>query len=411
MTKPADKLTAIWVLRRLREADHKALLAGGCVRDMLLKQRSIDYDIATDATPQQVRKLFKRVLLIGAKFGVAMVIHKGRKVEVTTFRSDLSYSDGRRPDGVRFATPREDAQRRDFTINGMFYDPVTEEVIDYVGGQADLAGGVVRTIGSPRDRFAEDYLRMIRAVRFAVRFGFRVDPATAAAVKEHALKVTAISGERIFDELTKMLSLASAAESLRLLEKLGLAREILPEMFADKGLWSAAVRRVEDVSARRDLTLTLAALLAELPVRTIPRILRRWGAANELRDAVCFVARHRADRQGTLDMPLSEFKRLLASRYFGRLRRLWSTEQMRTAGGKALDLAITRRIAGIPARKIAPQAFVTGEDLKKMGLEEGRRLGQILRRLYDAQLNEELKTRREALGTARQMVGKPPAEH
>jgi len=215
MAKPATKSTALWVLRRLRSAGFQALLAGGCVRDMLLGVRSVDYDVATDATPRQVKRLFRHVLLVGAKFGVAMVIHRGRKVEVTTFRSDLSYSDGRRPDAVRFSTARQDAQRRDFTMNGMFYDPVADEVVDYVGGRKDLKAGIVRTIGRPDKRFAEDYLRMLRAVRFAVGLGFRIDPATAAAVRKHARGISAISGERIFDELNKMLSRDSAGEALR----------------------------------------------------------------------------------------------------------------------------------------------------------------------------------------------------
>ncbi|HOF19074.1 MAG TPA: CCA tRNA nucleotidyltransferase, partial [Phycisphaerae bacterium] len=164
MARPADKATATWVVRRLREAGFQALFAGGCVRDMLLGIRCNDYDVATDAVPDQVRALFGRVLLVGAKFGVAMVLHRGRKVEVTTFRSDLSYSDGRRPDGVRFSTPEEDARRRDFTINGMFYDPLDGRVIDFVGGRDDLRRRVLRTIGRADERFAEDYLRMLRAV-------------------------------------------------------------------------------------------------------------------------------------------------------------------------------------------------------------------------------------------------------
>ncbi|MDP7289483.1 MAG: CCA tRNA nucleotidyltransferase, partial [Phycisphaerae bacterium] len=169
------------MLNRLRQAGHEALLAGGCVRDMLLGRPCADYDIATSAAPDEVRGLFRRVLMIGAKFGVVMVIHDNRQIEVATFRSDLSYSDGRRPDGVRFTTARQDAERRDFTINGMFYDPLANEVLDYVGGQEDLKQKIIRTIGSPDRRFAEDYLRMIRAVRFAVRLDFAIDEDTARA--------------------------------------------------------------------------------------------------------------------------------------------------------------------------------------------------------------------------------------
>ncbi|HUT59926.1 MAG TPA: CCA tRNA nucleotidyltransferase, partial [Phycisphaerae bacterium] len=294
MASPATKSTALWVVRQLRLAGHQALFAGGCVRDMLLELRSSDYDVATDATPQQVKKLFRHVLLVGAKFGVAMVIHRHRKVEVTTFRSDLSYSDGRRPDAVRFATPREDALRRDFTINGMFYDPIEEKVVDFVGGQKDLQRGVIRTIGDPQDRFAEDYLRMIRAVRFAVRLNFRIEQTTKAAVRKHAHHVTSISGERIFDELSKMLSRRSAARALRLMDDLDLAEAVLPDLRA-AGMWGRSVGRVHAVAKRKDLPLALGALLVELPPRTIARTVRQWGASNELRDALVWMAEHLGD--------------------------------------------------------------------------------------------------------------------
>ena len=222
MSDHATKSVALWVVRVLRGAGHEALFAGGCVRDMLLGRRSTDYDVATSATPEQVRGLFRRVLLVGAQFGVAMVIVRRRRVEVTTFRSEGAYSDGRRPNSVTFTSARQDALRRDFTINGMFFDPVARQVIDYVGGQKDLKLGVIRTIGPAEDRFGEDYLRMVRAVRFAARFEFEIQPATAQAIVHHAPQIVGISGERVFDELSKMLSRPSAPEALLRLEELGL---------------------------------------------------------------------------------------------------------------------------------------------------------------------------------------------
>jgi len=201
MTKHADKATGMWVIRKLRAAGFGALFAGGCVRDMLMNARPADYDITTNATPQQVAKIFSRVVMVGAKFGVAIVMRQSRQVEVATFRSDLSYSDGRRPDAVKFSTPREDALRRDFTINGIFYDPIAREVIDYVGGRKDITARVIRTIGDPERRFAEDYLRMLRAVRFSVRLGFEITPPTISAVRKYAKKISNISGERICDEI------------------------------------------------------------------------------------------------------------------------------------------------------------------------------------------------------------------
>jgi tRNA nucleotidyltransferase/poly(A) polymerase len=394
----------VWVIRRLRRAGFQALLAGGCVRDMLLGVRSSDYDVATDATPRQVRRLFPHVLLVGAKFGVAMVIHRGRKVEVATFRTDLSYSDGRRPEGVRFSTPRADARRRDFTINGMFYDPLSEEVIDYVGGRRDLAAGVVRTIGSPRRRLAEDYLRMIRAVRFAVRLGFRIAPGTAAAIRENAGRITAISGERVFDELSKMLSRASAGAALRKLGELGLAREVLPELFEREGLWAAAVSRVAHVAGRRDATLAFGALLLDLPPAVIRRIVRRLGASNELREALCWFAASRDRWRTAADVPLCEFKRLMAHRRFGELRRLWRFEERRAGGGQRQSRRIARRAGAVPPAKVDPPPLVTGDDLKALGLPEGPRLGRVLADIRDAQLNEDIAARRDAIRLARKLI-------
>jgi poly(A) polymerase len=407
MAEAAGKATALWVLRRLRTAGHQALFAGGCVRDMLLGRRVTDYDVATDASPDQVRGLFRRVLLVGEKFGVAMVIHGGRKVEVATFRSDLSYSDGRRPDGVRFSGPREDALRRDFTINGMFYDPVAREVIDYVGGRDDLAAGVIRTIGNPDERFAEDYLRLVRAVRFAVRLGFDIAPGTAAAVAKFAPKIAAISGERIFDELSKMLSLPSAAEALRKLAELGLAAHVLGGLAGDEKLWATAVDCVSAVAGRKDLTLALAAMLGELPARTVAGMTRRWGASNDLRDAIVWLSEHRDDWRALGEMPLSSFRKLAGHEQFARLRTLWRVRAGLAAGtarAEAIGRLVTRRLRQIPGHEPLPEPLVTGADLIAMGLAPGPALGKALREAYDAQLNLEVATRREALARAENVL-------
>ncbi len=432
MAKPADKATALWVLNRLRKAGFDALLAGGCVRDMLMRTRSTDYDLATSATPYEVKKLFGHVLLIGAQFGVAMVIHKGRTIEVASFRSDVSYTDGRRPDAIRSATPRQDAERRDFTINGMFYDPLAQEVIDYVGGRKDLEHRIVRTIGSPDRRFSEDYLRMIRAVRFSVRLGFRISPTTATAIKKHASKIEAISGERICDELSKMLSAASGAEAMEQLAKMKLAQVVLPELFTEDGLWPRAMQRVASVARPQAAELAFGGLLGELPAGTIRKIMRRWGAANELRDQLVFYSTHMGDWQLAADWELCRFKRLMASPYFPNLRALWRSEEFfalpmqadavrtnrrqhdveKTFGNRSSKTArrtqakrITARAAGIAKSRIAPKPFVAGEDLKRMGLAEGPPLGKLLLRLYDMQLNEELTSRRAALAKARKLAG------
>ncbi len=404
MGSSATKATAVGVIRRLRAAGHEALLAGGCVRDMLMGHRASDYDVATSATPQQVKRLFGHVLMIGAKFGVAMVIINRRTVEVTTFRSDLSYSDGRHPDSVKFVSAREDAQRRDFTINGMFYDPLCGKVIDYIDGRKDLQAGVIRAIGDPHRRFAEDYLRMLRAVRFSGRFGFRIDRDTAKAIKRRAGRITQISGERIREELEKMCADATAAASLMQLHKLGLLEAILPEIFADTSGWVKVSRRAGAVTSRGDALLTIATMLCDLPANDIRRIVRRWGGSNEMRKSLLWMGEHLDDWKTVPDMPLAEFKRILAHRDFRRLEALWRFEERTSTGGKRYYLAIRRRIKAIDPKQIDPEPLVTGADLKEIGLKEGAILGRVLRRLYDAQLNEQITNRRDALKMARGMV-------
>jgi poly(A) polymerase len=404
MADTGTKSTALWVLKHLRQAGHQALLAGGCVRDMLLGRKCSDYDIATSAAPDEVRKLFNRVLMIGAKFGVVMVLHENRQVEVATFRSDLSYTDGRRPDGVTFTTPRQDAKRRDFTINGMFYDPITEEIIDYVGGQEDLARKLVRTIGSPDRRFAEDYLRMMRAVRFAVRLDFAIDEATAAAIEKHAKNIATISGERICDELSKMLAEKSAQLAIETLHRVGLADKVLGELFEDEDRWDRAVKRVGAVESRGDLTLAIAALLCELTPKVISKIIRRWGASNDLKNALCWISSNLASWTEACDMPLCEFKRLLAGEHFQRLLILWRfQEQLADAGDKTCN-RIAARADAIPAELIAPKPMVSGADLIEMGLREGPQLGRIASAIYDAQLNEEFATRSGARQAAQELI-------
>ena len=399
-----DKSTALWVLNRLRQGGHEALLAGGCVRDMLLGRQCSDYDIATSAAPAEVAALFRRVLMIGAKFGVVMVIHNRRQIEVATFRSDLSYSDGRRPDGVRFTTARQDAERRDFTINGMFYDPIADEVIDYVGGQEDLARKIIRTIGSPDRRFDEDYLRMIRAVRFAVRLDFAIDEATARAIEKHAVSISTISGERICDELSKMLSCESAAAALETLHRVGLASVVLGELFEAENRWRRAVRRVGAVSGKCDLVLTMSAMLCELTPKAISKIIRRWGASNELKNALCWISANLPAWRQAPDMRLCDFKRLLAGEHFDRLLDLWRFEEHQADSNDELCRQIAARAESIPADQVAPRPMVSGADLIAMGMVEGPLLGQIASTLYDAQLNEEFSSPEHAGKAAEKLI-------
>ncbi len=404
VAKNADKTTALWVVKKLRQAGYEALFAGGSVRDMILGRRCHDYDVATNATPDQVKQLFRRVLMVGAKFGVAMVLRADRMVEVATFRSDLSYSDGRRPDGVKFSTPKQDALRRDFTINGMFYDPISEQIIDYVGGRADLAAGLVRTIGKAEDRFGEDYLRLMRAVRFSVQLNFKIDPATAKAVKKNAPNIDKISGERIFDELQKIFLSGVAAEGLELMVELGLARPVLPELFEQsQDCWAEALARVTRVAGQCDLTMGLGALLMDLPTSELSKIIRRWGQSNELKNALQWFSTHRDGWQGAADYPLCKFKRILANPNWERLKKLWRVREQLARGNVQQSRRIARRAGGLDPQQISPKPFVSGEDLLKMGLPEGRPIGRILKKLYDAQLDEKLLTRRQAMAEARKI--------
>ncbi len=406
MTPPADKQAALRVVHGLRDAGFQAMFAGGCVRDMLLGRPCSDYDVATDARPEQVARLFRRVLLVGAKFGVAMVMQGKRKVEVATFRSDLAYVDGRRPEAVVFSSAPEDAQRRDFTINGMFYDPIDEEVIDYVGGREDLQTGLVRTIGDADARFSEDYLRMLRAVRFAHRLGFEIATDTERAIAAHAGKIVEISGERVFEELSKMLVHPSASAAMADLDRLGLGPHVLPELYERTGVTDAAIERVSAVADQGDLTLAMAALLCDVPAEAVARRFRRWGAGNELRDAVTWLIRQADDWRTAADEPLHAFKRRMASEEFGRLMDLWRARETEVTGESARTLEARRRAESISPEQIAPEPLVTGADLLEMGVEPGPAFGALLGELYDAQLDGELSDRNEALDAARRRVSR-----
>jgi poly(A) polymerase len=232
------KRHAISVVRVLRDRGHSAYLVGGCVRDLLLGREPADWDVATSATPDEVMRLYPESLAVGAQFGVVLVPFEGGKVEVATYRNDGLYSDGRHPDQVSFSkTAEEDVQRRDFTINGLLLDPLdNNRVLDYVGGEQDLKAGVVRTIGDPRRRFQEDKLRMLRAVRFAARFGYQVAPETFRALRDLAPEIHQVSRERVREELTKMLTEGHARSAFELLDQAGLLQEVLPEVEAMKGV-------------------------------------------------------------------------------------------------------------------------------------------------------------------------------
>src|ERR1043165_8657045 len=221
---------AIAIINELREKGYEAYLVGGCVRDMVMGLEPADYDIATSARPEEIVKIFPRTEAIGAQFGVILVIYRGHPFEVATFRSDEAYVDGRRPTGVVFTDSKQDVLRRDFTINGLLYDPLDDHLIDYVGGQADIEAKIVRAIGDPFARFEEDKLRILRAIRFGARLGYTIEPKTWDAVRAMARKIHQVSKERIREEITRILTEGQAARGFRMLEESGLQAQIIPEL-------------------------------------------------------------------------------------------------------------------------------------------------------------------------------------
>src|SRR5437762_4830985 len=263
--------SAIEIVQELRSRGHEAYLVGGCVRDMVMAIEPADYDIATSARPEEIVEIFPRTESIGAQFGVILVIYRGHRFEVATFRSDEAYVDGRRPTGVVFTDAKQDVLRRDFTINGLLYDPVTKDVIDYVTGQADIEAKIVRAIGDPHARFEEDKLRILRAIRFGARLGYTIESATMNAVCSMASKIHQVSSERVRDELTRILTEGQAARGMRMLEESGLRAEILQEL-----AWTAHIEKsLELVEKGSPADFAMGVLLHHTPVSNVQRIVER----------------------------------------------------------------------------------------------------------------------------------------
>lgn len=398
------RAAAIDVVRRLQEAGFVALFNGGCVRDMLMRLRPKDYDVATSATPDQVAGLFRQTLKVGVKFGVVLVRVGRFSIEVATFRTDLAYADGRRPVGVAFSNPREDARRRDFTINGMFYDPIADQVQDHVGGRADLESHIIRAIGEPEQRFAEDHLRLLRAARFAARLGFEIEPATWGAMCHHAAEITRISPERIRMELEMILSHPSRASGVEILQRAGILRHLWPgaNLLDGDGERIVAVLAALPESARYELGL--AGLLHPLSRKQLNKACRALRCSNETQAVVGWLV----DRQDVPADPgtvtLADLKRLMAHEAFDELLALFVAK--RTANGEDLKPydEIRTRAARIPAGDVTPPPLLTGDDLMEMGLPAGPLYKRILDRIYVAQLNEEVSDRAVAIAMARRLM-------
>jgi poly(A) polymerase len=423
--------TAREIAAGLRERGHVAYFAGGCVRDIVRGQTPKDFDIATDATPEIVQQTFPRTYAVGAHFGVIVVLENDFQFEVATFRSDEAYIDGRRPTGIRFSSPEEDAKRRDFTINGMFYDPVAEKVIDFVGGQADLDAKLVRAIGEPAQRFQEDRLRMLRAVRFATVLDYKIDNQTWDAIVANAAAINQISAERIRDELVRIFLSPNRVRGWDLLDESGLMRAILPEIDAMKGCAQPKQFHPEgDVFEHTRLMLKLLPEKASVPLlfavllhdvakpvtATVDPTGRirfnehdRIGAqmTEQIMERLRF---SRAEIDATVEMVLqhmvfkdvpkmrvAKLKRFMARPTFKEeleLHRIDCESSHRMLENYEFLLRKREEFANEP---IIPPPLVRGDDLIALGLKPGPKFGEILEAVETRQLEGTLKTREEAL--------------
>ena len=426
------------IVAELRRAGHQAYLVGGCVRDLLLGREPADFDVATDATPEQVMAVFPETYAVGAQFGVVLVPlpgdvadDKSLVVEVATFRSDVGYSDGRHPDQVRFSNdPAQDVRRRDFTINGLLLDPITHEVLDFVGGQKDLQARIIRTIGDPEQRFAEDKLRILRAVRFAARFDYAIEPRTFAAIRKLAGQIHQVSRERVRDELTKILTEGHARSAFLLLDQTGLLHALLPEIEAMKGVQQPPEFHPEgDVFAHTLLlleklpypcspTLAWGALLhdvgkpptfrvapdrirfdehVEVGVKMAEEICRRLRFSNDdTKQILALVDNHMrfADVQRMKD---STFKKFVRMPRFDEHLELHRIDCEASHGDLSLYEFTRQKRATMPASVMRPDPLITGDDLIAAGYKPGPRFKDILSAVEDAQLEGRLQTKDQAM--------------
>lgn len=396
-------------MRKLADAGHVAYFAGGCVRDQLSGRQPSDYDVATSATPDEVRRLLPRSQGVGQAFGVVLVRQGRSQIEVATFRADGHYSDGRRPDDVRFATEVEDAQRRDFTINGLFYDPLADRVIDHVGGRDDLAAGILRAIGEPAARFAEDFLRMLRAVRFAARFGFVVEQTTREAIVANAPKLARIAPERIAGELRTMLAASTRVAALDLLDGLGLSDVIFRTLPASGRPTSSYVARLPDDPSFTNVMAAVVLARFERPsdalapaaVKTVDAELRRTlKLSNDELLAIRTALEVGTLLRGESIPGVPAMKRYLARPFADEGRRLLATlVDDADLGPRAA--AVEATFASFAPETIAPPPFVTGDDLQSLGYAPGPAFKVALDAAYDAQLDGTVTSREHALSLAR----------
>jgi len=442
---------AISIARTLHDQGYQAYLVGGCVRDLLLGREPGDYDIATDATPEQVMRIFPQTYAVGAQFGVVLVPmavdpsvtsvvdqadvnhgrHRGKTVEVATFRSDIGYSDGRHPDQVRFSKdPRQDVQRRDFTINGLLLDPLKNEVLDFVGGRKDLDAGIIRAIGEPELRFAEDKLRMLRAVRFAARFGYSIEPQTSAAIQKLAPQIHQVSRERVRDELTKMVTEGQARRAFLLLDETGLLHELLPEIEAMKGVeqppqfhpegdvFVHTLLLLEKLAHPCPATLGWGALLhdvgkpptfrvapdrirfdghVDVGVKMAEEICRRLRFSNHDTDQILALVKNHMRFAHAMQMSEATFKKFVRMPRFEEHLELHRIDCESSHGDLTTYRFTREKIASMPPEAVRPRPLVSGDDLIDAGYVPGPKFKEILGAVEDRQLEGMLHSGDEAM--------------
>jgi poly(A) polymerase len=418
----------------LQRHGHQAFLVGGCVRDILLDREPADYDVSTDATPSEVLRLFPQAIDVGANFGVVLLYENSLKVEIATFRSDLGYSDGRHPDQVVYSqTPQEDVQRRDFTINGLLMRHDTGEVLDFVGGRADLDAGIIRAIGDPSRRFAEDKLRMLRAVRFAARFGYAIEPATLAAIRRHAREINVVSAERIREELTRLLTEGAARRAFELLDELDLLPQILPEISAMKNVpqppqyhpegdvWIHTLLMLQDLPAQSSPTLAWGTLLhdvgkpptfrpasetgdrirfdghVDIGVSMTGDICRRLRFSNDDADQIKALVANHMKFKDVAQMRPATLKRFVRLPHFSEHLELHRLDCLSSHRNLDAYNAVRKFLAETPPERVSPPRLLSGDDLKELGYTPGPEFQKMLASLEEAQLSETVHTRQEAL--------------
>jgi len=428
---------AVSIIRRLREAGHAAYLTGGCVRDLLLGRAAKDFDVATSARPDELLRLFPGSGQVGAHFGVVLVHDNGAHVEVATFRSDLDYLDGRHPDGVHFETdPRQDALRRDFSINALLLDPASGQVLDFVNGSADLDAKLIRAIGDAERRFREDHLRLLRAVRFAARLGFEIEAETFAAIRRLGPLIQSVSAERVRDEIARILTEGGARRGLELLDATGVLQEILPEVAALKGVrqppefhpegdvWTHTLIMLHGLR-EPSLTLALGVLLHDVgkpaTFRVAERIRFDGHVEKGIEIAHALLTRLRfphqviegvealiANHMKFMEVPRmreSTLKRFMRQPDFEEHMELHRLDCLSSHGGLENYEFVRKKQQEVPPEQLKPTPLLTGRELIAAGYRPGPQFGIVLSEIEDAQLEGRISTAAEAIEMARKRLG------